>query len=296
MDDPRYEGFAGKTFLVGGVPKHRPDKKWQTIRMAPTWKPVEVYGRVRKFNDFPGVGLMPAFSERAVNALRNFLEPNGELLPLKSSLGCYFAYNVTTIIDALNVKQSQIDWLTKPAKAFEVERYKIFPKKIEGHSIFHMPETGSTVYVTEPFVRRVQEYGLQGMWFPKIWPLPPGMNWGRLARQQRDKLHTKGLPPGQTVKGNAMIIQLFLANPNSKGTATEKKAIAGLMDEIDGFLVDLNSSNVSVGSLEGHDYGIPGECRLFLSCPDADALVKKLRPWLKSLHWKAGITVTKQLW
>ena len=96
MDDPRFEGLANKakgnpreTFLTGGIPKDRKGKNWQVIRMAPTWKPVEVVGRVRKFNDFPCIGLMPAFSERAINALRDLLEPNGELLPLKSSLGNY---------------------------------------------------------------------------------------------------------------------------------------------------------------------------------------------------------------
>ena len=148
--------------------------------------------------------------------------------------------------------------------------------------------------MTEPFKRRAKEHGLQGMLFSKVWPLPPAISWKKLARIERDKLHAKGLPPGQTVKGNAVIIQLFLANPSSKGTATEKKTIAGLMDEIDALLVDVESKVPAVGSLEGHDYGVAGECRLFLSCPDADALVKKLRPWLKALRWEAGFTVIKR--
>ena len=172
MDDPRFEGFSGKIFLTGGLPKNRVSNDWQKIRMAPTWSPVEVTGRVRKFNDYPCVGLMPAFSERAVNALSDFLEPNGELLPLATPLGSYFAYNLTTIVKALDVRRSQIKWIDKPITAFEVERYEINATRIDGHSIFHIPETAAEVYVTEVFVRRRRTRSCR-VRFPKSLAVPP---------------------------------------------------------------------------------------------------------------------------
>jgi hypothetical protein len=67
------------------------------------------------------------------------------------------------------------------------------------------------------------------------------------------------------------------------------------MDEIDALLHD-PSSNPSApyfGSLEGDDV-VEGELRLFLSCPDADALVDKLRPCLKSLSWVKPVKVLKR--
>ncbi len=191
-DDPRYEGFGGgETFIRGGLPQNRVSHDWQKLRMLPSWKSPEVAGRVRKFNDFPCVGLMPAFSQRAVDALREFLEPNGELLPLNTPLGSYYAYNVTTIVDALDVRRSKIKWSIKPYTAFEVERYELIAKKVEGHSIFHIPVTANDVYVTEVFVQRAQEHGLMGMDFQKVWPFPRGVEWWRVAKKQRDAQRQK---------------------------------------------------------------------------------------------------------
>jgi hypothetical protein len=58
--------------------------------------------------------------------------------------------------------------------------------------------------------------------------------------------------------------------------------------------VDPASESPPAGTLEGHDFGVTGECRIFLSCPDADALVEKLRPWLSELDWPLGIEVAKR--
>ena len=47
------------------------------------------------------------------------------------------------------------------------------------------------------------------------------------------------------------------------------------------------------GNLEGHDYK-DHECWLSLSGPDADALLKRLRPWLRALDWPNGFKVLKR--
>ena len=66
------------------------------------------------------------------------------------------------------------------------------------------------------------------------------------------------------------------------------------MDQIDGLLVDVNSAAPVVGNLEGHDYGVLGECRLFISGPDADVLATTLCPWLRRLNWESGFEVLKR--
>jgi hypothetical protein len=294
MDDPRYEGFASEPFMTGGLPPRRRTRNWKKIRLMPGWRPLKVHGRVRRFNDFPGVGLLPAFSERAVNALRDFLEPNGELLPLESSIGSYFAFNCTTIVDAIDLRRSEIKWIIEPYSAFGVLKYELLPDRLIGRTIFHMPETSDDLYVNQTFVDRAQDAGLKGMYFVKVWPIPAGVTWSQLAKAQRENHDAQGLPEGQTVKGNSIVIRVFLNNSKSKGTAGEKKAVDRLMDELDGLLVDIDSEKPVVGSLEGVDYGVAGECRLFLSCPDADALARKLRPWLKSLNWPNEVVVLKR--
>src|SRR5258707_1021726 len=113
-DNPKFEGFAfvREESLRGNGPfvwDFGPDdvktkgRGWTITPLAPIWTPQPVIGRVRSFNDYPCVDLIiPAFSRRAVDALRDFIEPNGELLPLVSPVGEYFAYNTTTVADILD--------------------------------------------------------------------------------------------------------------------------------------------------------------------------------------------------
>ena len=109
VDDPRYEGFAtidGSPSLLGRTsvykdffPVRRDDWSWSIEPISQLWKPLNVIGRVGSYNDFPCLNmLVPVFSERAVNVLRDMLEPNGELLPLVHPAGKYYAYNCTKIV------------------------------------------------------------------------------------------------------------------------------------------------------------------------------------------------------
>lgn len=62
--------------------------------------------------DFPHLfGAVPVMSERAVAALRSLLEAHGELLPLSSEGGTYWAYNCLTVVDAMDTQRSTADYL-----------------------------------------------------------------------------------------------------------------------------------------------------------------------------------------
>ena len=183
VDNPRFKGFAfvrdeslrGKGSLTSDFSPDDVKEKgrsWTVTRMAPTWEPQPVIGRVRPQNDYPCVNLtIPAFSRKAVDALRDFLEPNGELLPLVSSVGEYYAYNVTSVVDILDLDRSDIQWFSGPrVLAIHIRRYECLPGRLEGLSIFRIVEDSATPYVTQVFVDRVKENGLQGFDVLKLWP------------------------------------------------------------------------------------------------------------------------------
>lgn len=107
------------------------------------------------------------------------------------------------------------------------------------------------------------------------------------------KAERAGLPAGQTVKGNTVVIRLKFSEGVADASEEEKTRIERLMDEVDGLLVEPESTATPAGCLEGNEY-VEGECRLFLSCPDADLLVVKLWPWLKSLKWDGKLLVMKR--
>jgi hypothetical protein len=185
MGDPKFEGFG-----FGDAPSLRgkgrlafdfdPDniqtrrREWTITRMAPTWSPQPVFGQVHLDNDYPCVNLtVPAFSRRAVDALRDLLEPNGELLPLASSGGEYYAYNITTVVDILDHQLSDIVWFDeKHDVAIRVRRYECIPEKLTGLSIFRLVELPSSTFVHQVFIDRVGEHKLRGFVFKRLYPLP----------------------------------------------------------------------------------------------------------------------------
>ncbi|HEX5243278.1 MAG TPA: hypothetical protein VFW23_08425 [Tepidisphaeraceae bacterium] len=238
--------------------------------------------------------MRPAFSPRAVGILRDFLEPNGELLPLKTSSGPFFAFNLTTVADVLNFRRSQIRWLERPIIAGNIERYEFFASRLKGLSIFRLPEDAVRVYVTTPFVERVKKHNLRGIEFPKVWPLPRGVSWKHLAKALRWERTSRGLPPGQTINGESVFITLTLKNPDAFATNAQEERILRMQAELRALLVDENSDAPGVGNPEFGDCTHPGKCKIVLSCPSANALIEAIRPWLKKLKWPHEVTVVKR--
>src|SRR5690349_9890392 len=105
-DNPLFEGIGLKDYERNGhLTETWPNdwitnyQTWQPKSMKANWPVPEVVGRVRRFNDYPGAD-MPAFSQRAVDMLRDILEANGELLPVKHELGTYYYFNCTCMTNA----------------------------------------------------------------------------------------------------------------------------------------------------------------------------------------------------
>jgi hypothetical protein len=192
-DDPEFEGFgfgeAAMSLRNPGEPlgfDFGPDdiqtkgRAWTVTRMASMWTPQPVLGRVQPHNDYPCVNLtIPAFSRRAVDALRDFLEPNGELLPLVSPVGEYYAYNITTVVDILDHERSEIEWYNeKHDIALHISRYECLPGKLTGLSIFRLVEKPAYPFVHQVFVDRVRQHGLREFHFKRLWPLRGGVGGG----------------------------------------------------------------------------------------------------------------------
>jgi hypothetical protein len=195
--DPEFEGFGfvrgdsirGKgrlTWDFGPDDVQTKGRAWTVTRMASFWTPQLVAGRVDPREDYPCVNLtIPAFSRRAVDALRDFLELNGELLPLVSSVGEYYAYNITTVADILDHEKSDIEWFREdqgvPKKqviALHIRRYECIPERLAGLSIFRLVEEPHLTLVHQVFVDRVRQHRLNGFDFIRLYPLPDGTSVG----------------------------------------------------------------------------------------------------------------------
>jgi hypothetical protein len=120
--------------------------------------------------DVPGLSShIPVFSPKAVDALTDFLKTNGELLPIICDEERYFVYNVTRMIDALDEENCELK-LFDDGDIMDILRFSFFPDRIGRTAVFKVPQCILTdVFVTEPFVERVQAVKLKGFKFRLVW-------------------------------------------------------------------------------------------------------------------------------
>lgn len=184
----------GDSIMADFYPLDISTRNWQVQRLAAAWRRRLVVDRLPgQVNDYPTVGLcIPLFSHRAVEALRDLLEPNGEILPVECKTGQYHAYNVTTVADVLNRETSEIEfglWYRlkkiEPVTAEQIQYYDFYADRLSGLSMFRIPERMSDYYVTEVFTQRVREHDLKGFNLRKVWPLPRPKKPGGIAEMER---------------------------------------------------------------------------------------------------------------
>jgi len=305
LDNPKYEGFGmGEEPSLRGkrdrfedlAPDFDPTiGEWVVPRLSSIWKPLRVQGRVRPYNDFPCLGLSyPAFSSRAVDVLRDVLEPNGELLPLITSVGEYFLYNCTTVADIIDRGRSKVDYLNK-STILEIDHLQVREDCLAelSLSIFEMKWYLGNCCVTDSVARRIREAKLEGFEFRKLWPLPEDVPyWLHRKRPEcHDDLTAQPATEERPIKGNAVVLRLALER--EEPSAEERSRFEEIADQLDAMLVDPRKNAPYFGNLEVTEF-VPREARYFFSCPDADELAKKLAPWVVALDWYGEKSLVKR--
>jgi hypothetical protein len=142
------------------------------------WRPVGVEtireddGSERPLGDiaifYPG---SPALSPRACQALARFLEPAGELLPLRSQdprLDGWYVFNATTIVDALDEDRSVVHRNAVSGRITVIRRYEFHSERLTA-PVFKTPSIGSELYCLRSVVNEVERAGLRGFGFKKVW-------------------------------------------------------------------------------------------------------------------------------
>jgi hypothetical protein len=141
--------------------------------MAAQWRKVRVARRIesaadaaKPLSDFAHDVSFPLFGARAVVTLQDVLESNGELLPAICDEAAYWYYNTLTVLDALRAEGTEIY-----GKSRQIARYAFEPEIVKDAMIFkltHWPK-GTTLFVTDRFMARVQNAGLTGFEPLLVW-------------------------------------------------------------------------------------------------------------------------------
>lgn len=115
--------------------------------------------------DFPSWPGAPALvmGKRAVDALCDILDSNGEVLPLASDDSTeLFVLNAQTI-DALDEEHSDIWRIPGSGRIGRIMKVAFQENALCDVDVFRLPHRGSAVYVSQRFVDRVNESGLVGL-------------------------------------------------------------------------------------------------------------------------------------
>jgi hypothetical protein len=148
------------------------------------WKPIRV--RVlrekkrdwrRPVSDTPSIGLaIPVLSEHAVGCLRHLLAPHGEFLPLACDEGVYFLYNVTTVLDALDIDHSDVIFFDdESSRIMRIKTYAFIPDVVRGVDAFKLLDREkSDVFLSERVKLAAESCGLKGFDFQLVWTFPEG--------------------------------------------------------------------------------------------------------------------------
>ena len=141
------------------------------------WRPVSVkvlrddeQNKDLPVSDFPSfLSHVPCFSRKAIEALTQLLLPNGEILPLVCDEGEYFAYNVTTVLNCLDEEKSEAVRFDEGG-ILDIVKHEFEFSKVIHAVIFKIPQIPlMDVFVTNEFVSKVKESGLQGFEFREVW-------------------------------------------------------------------------------------------------------------------------------
>ncbi len=114
------------------------------------------------------------FSEKAVLALGDLLRPHGQVLPLKCKEGKFYAFNVTRVLDGLDLEKSSIERFPSSGRVMQVYRYVFKTDVIGGYPIFKIKYGPNSdllrgeLFVSDEFVDRVKATGLTGFRFEKL--------------------------------------------------------------------------------------------------------------------------------
>jgi hypothetical protein len=141
-----------------------------------TWKPIKVRRVVAdevhalEESDFPWLGSDAlVMRSSAVDALRDILEANGELLPLSTDDGVSLYVFNAQVVNALDEERSHLIKFPGSDRIMHIRKLELFASAIRGIDSFRLPHRASSTYVSDRFVERVNTARLHGLDFNICW-------------------------------------------------------------------------------------------------------------------------------
>lgn len=153
--------FFGETVLLSDW------TPWEIVRAYTT--PGNV---IKPLGDRAGIDFKidpMVLSRRAIDVLMPHICAFGQALPLHFEEAEYFLFNVTNVIDAVDIDASEV--VRYPDGGLSrIVRYVFKPEVVRDQWIFKVPQQPKGfAFVTDRFVDLVKQHGLTGFGFKLLW-------------------------------------------------------------------------------------------------------------------------------
>lgn len=149
--------------------KHSSDQPWQE-----NWNPNQFFLQTGPKEQQLSYGELsflipsiPLIHERLIDSLSSLLTPYGELLPMPSENGIYYAYHVLKAYDALDWERSIT--YRYPKSLVQIQRYEFQVEKVKRPLFFRLPHSYAPFFATESFLQRLNDLNGEGWQFEKCW-------------------------------------------------------------------------------------------------------------------------------
>lgn len=174
VNDADYE-----LFIFEGLPKAH---LWRPIKMRRLKTDIDRRRKPPfKESDFPTCcgDDMLVISQAAKDKIGSYLEKYGELLPLTCDEGDFWVLNVTTLVDAFDVMNSEFLEEPDTGRMLMIHKHVFHPSKLVGQPpIFKLSQKPyGSIYVMDSFVDMIKASGLKGLEFEKVWPSVRRQAW-----------------------------------------------------------------------------------------------------------------------
>ncbi|MDR1229936.1 MAG: hypothetical protein LBK61_00900 [Spirochaetaceae bacterium] len=140
-----------------------------------TWKPIVVRcvradkRQKQLVSDFPWLGRVLYFRERAAEVLKDMLEENGEMLPIITEDGVnLYVHNTFVLPNVLDEEKTSFWRVEGIDRILGVKRPVFYEKVIRGIDMFRLPFRSSATYVSDRFVELVAKNNLKGLEFNPV--------------------------------------------------------------------------------------------------------------------------------
>ena len=161
-----FNRFNGESFLPAEwkpVPlvRNPVNKKEAISQELGDWACIDSYGGILNL------------SQKALDMLFPHIALCGEVLPVVFDEAPFAIFNVTNVVDALNESASEIKYFppdVEDGRVMRIVQFVFKPEAVNDQWIFKIPQLpGTHNFVTDRFVKVVQDAGLRGFGFTKVW-------------------------------------------------------------------------------------------------------------------------------